>query len=159
MKKLLFIIMISLIASSAYAADVGVSVSIGQPGFYGQINIGSAPQPELINTRPIVIQPGPNRVIGEPVYLHVPPGHQKNWKKHCAKYNACDRPVYFVSDKWYNNSYVPHYKKHQDEYRRGQHDDRHDRGQGNRVEKEQDDRYERDQGNRGEREHGDRRDR
>jgi hypothetical protein len=27
----------------ALAADVGVSVSIGQPGFYGQINIGDFP--------------------------------------------------------------------------------------------------------------------
>jgi hypothetical protein len=35
MKKLLFIIVISIVASSAYAADVGVSVSVGEPGFYG----------------------------------------------------------------------------------------------------------------------------
>jgi len=27
-----------------------------------------------------------------PVYLHVPPGHAKNWRKHCREYNACNRP-------------------------------------------------------------------
>ena len=130
MKKILFIILISLVAASAYAADVGVSVSVGQPGFYGQITIGSAPRPELIYPSPVVIQPGPARVVEEPIYMHVPPGHAKNWKKHCAKYNACGRPVYFVRDRWYNETYVPHYQRHQEEYRRGEHGDRHDRGHG-----------------------------
>jgi len=32
----------------AHAADVGVSISVGQPGFYGQIDIGDFPQPQLI---------------------------------------------------------------------------------------------------------------
>ena len=152
MKKLLFIILISIVAGSAYAADVNVSVSVGQPGFYGQINIGSAPRPELIYPSPVVIQPGPSRAIGEPIYLYVPPGHAKNWKKHCAKYNACNRPVYFVNDKWYNNKYVPHYRAHQEEYRKGGSDgDKHDRGHG--------DKHNRDHGNRDDREHGDRHDR
>ena len=31
-----------------------------------------------------------------PLYLHVPPGHAKKWSQHCARYNACNRPVYFV---------------------------------------------------------------
>jgi hypothetical protein len=143
MKKLLFIILISLVAGSAYAADVGVSVSVGQPGFYGQIDIGSAPKPELINPSPVVIEPGRTRVVGEPIYLYVPPEHAKNWKRYCAKYNACNRPVYFVRDKWYNNVYVPHYRKHQEEYRRGEHGDMRDRERGNREDRERGDRYER----------------
>ena len=77
MKKLLFIILISLVTGSAYAADVGVSISVGQPGFYGQIDIGSAPEAGTINPSPVVIQPGSNRVVGEPIYLHVPPAMQK----------------------------------------------------------------------------------
>jgi hypothetical protein len=32
--------MITLFTDSAQAADVGVSVSVGQPGFYGRIDIG-----------------------------------------------------------------------------------------------------------------------
>ena len=36
------------ITTPAVAADVGVSVNIGQPNFYGQIDIGDFPQPQVI---------------------------------------------------------------------------------------------------------------
>jgi hypothetical protein len=110
MKHFLFTIMIILVSVSAQAADVGVSVSVGQPGFYGHIDIGNFPQPEVIYARPVMIQPVPAGVVYQPIYVHVPPGHEKKWSKHCAKYNACGRPVYFVKDRWYNNVYVPQYQ-------------------------------------------------
>jgi hypothetical protein len=101
----------SLIAALAcgplMAADVGVSISVGQPGFYGHIDIGNVPQPVLIYSQPVIIQPG---VVRAPVYLHVPPGHAKDWAKHCGKYNACGERVYFVQENWYNQVYVPHYQ-------------------------------------------------
>jgi hypothetical protein len=98
----------------ALAADVGVSVSVGQPGFYGRIEIGNFPQPRVIYAQPVVIQPVPVGVVVQPIYLHVPPGHAKNWRKHCHKYNACNQPTYFVREEWYNNVYVPAYQaKHQ----------------------------------------------
>jgi hypothetical protein len=95
-------------STTALAADVGVSVSVGQPGFYGRIDIGNAPPPVLIYPQPVIIQ----RVHAapSPIYLHVPPGHAKKWSKHCQKYDACGRPVYFVKDDWYNNVYVPHHQ-------------------------------------------------
>jgi hypothetical protein len=96
----------SAICARALAADVGVSVSVGEPGFYGQINIGDT-RPALIYPQPVVIEQGP--VYGGPVYLHVPPGHEKHWAKHCSEYGACGRPVYFVQDGWYNDVYVPAY--------------------------------------------------
>ena len=114
----------------AFAADVGVSVSVGQPGFYGRIDIGNAPQPQLVYAQPIVIQRVD--VSPQPIYLHVRPGHEKNWRKHCRKYNACGQPVYFVQDNWYNEVYVPHHQQyhgHEDKgdgARRG--DEGHDRG-------------------------------
>ena len=101
------------ITTPALAADVGVSISVGQPGFYGHIDIGNVPPPVLIYPqpviiqRPVVVQPVPV----QPIYLHVPPGHAKHWSKHCAKYDACSRPVYFVKEDWYNNVYVPEYRK------------------------------------------------
>ena len=95
----------------ALAADVGVSVSVGQPGFYGHIDIGNMPQPKLIYPRPVVVQPVPVAVAPQPIYVHVPPGHAKNWRKHCHKYNACNQPVYFVHEDWYNNVYVPRYRE------------------------------------------------
>ena len=100
-----------LLGIPAFAADVGVSVSIGQPGFYGRIDLGNAPQPEFINPQPIIIQPAPKGRTVKPNYLRVPPDHQKNWSKNCGKYNACGQPVHFVKDQWYNDVYAPHYKK------------------------------------------------
>jgi hypothetical protein len=141
MKHFLFIIMAIVFAVSAEAADVGVSVSIGQPGFYGQIDIGNFPRPQVIYSRPVVIvHPHEGMAPPPPVYIHVPPGHEKNWKKHCHKYNACNRPVYFVRNQWYNNTYVPEYQArhgHKDgghgDYRGGGNNDqgnhgRHDKG-------------------------------
>ena len=95
----------------AMAADVGVSVTVGQPGFYGRIDIGTFPSPRLIYAEPMVIYaPRPGVPVPRPIYLHVPPGHAKDWRKHCSKYNACGQPVYFVQESWYNEVYVPHMK-------------------------------------------------
>jgi hypothetical protein len=99
-----------LACAPAMAADVSVSVSIGDPRFYGQIEIGSYPQPRLIFATPVVIHAIPAGVVRAPRYLRVPPGHEKHWAKHCAKYDACGVPVYFVEDGWYNSVYVPAYK-------------------------------------------------
>jgi len=112
MKRFLLTAIMALAATPVLAADVGVSVSIGQPGFYGRIDIGNNyPQPQLIYREPIVIQRGPAAV--QPIYLHVPPGHAKDWRKHCHKYNACGQPVYFVRNDWYSDVYVQHYHKNQ----------------------------------------------
>ena len=93
-------------AAPAKAADVNVGVSIGfsQPGIYGRIDIGAYPQPQVIWAQPVIIQ-RPSRVP-PPVYLWVPPGHQKDWKKHCKHYKACGVPVYFVQDAWYQDQVV-----------------------------------------------------
>jgi hypothetical protein len=49
-------------------------------------------------------------VVPAPVYLHVPPGHEKHWADHCGAYHACGVPVLFVRDTWYNEVYVPAYR-------------------------------------------------
>ena len=52
---------------------------------------------DVVIARPVVMaQP-------QPVYMWVPPGHRKDWGKHCRHYNACGVPVYFVRHDWYNN--------------------------------------------------------
>jgi hypothetical protein len=40
------------------------------------------------------------------MYLYVPPGHAKKWGKHCHKYDACGRQVYFVKEEWVQTQYV-----------------------------------------------------
>jgi hypothetical protein len=117
--------------SVALAADVGVSLSIGQPGFYGQLNIGGYPQPRVLYRQPIAI--GRIPMDRPPIYMRVPPGHAKHWRKHCREYNACGERVLFVRDDWYNREYVPRYQEqHRDRGNddRGEH--RNDQGGGHR---------------------------
>lgn len=132
MKRLLFATALAAAVSApALAADVGVSVTVGEPGFYGRIDIGDYPQPAVIYSQPVIIAPAP--VAAPPLYLRVPPGHYKHWARYCARYDACGRPVYFVQDNWYNNVYAPRYRERygRDERYDHGHDRRdhgHDRG-------------------------------
>lgn len=112
---LLGIALCAPLCTPAFATDVGVSVSIGQPGFYGRIDIGGYPPPVVIYEQPRYIERVP--VGRPPIYLHVPPGHIKHWGKHCWKYNACGEAVYFVKDDWYHREYVPRYQEHRVYYR------------------------------------------
>lgn len=118
MKRAIVGAALALAALPVFAQDVGVSVSIGQPGFYGRIDIGTFPPPPVVYPRPVIIQPVPVGAIVQPVYLRVPPGHQRDWGKHCGKYGACGQPVYFVQDQWYTDVYAPRYREsHGDEGR------------------------------------------
>ena len=132
MKRLLFAVAAITLSASAFAADVGVSVNIGEPGFYGRVDIGDFPQPRVIYRDPVVVE----HVIVEheppPLYLRVPPGHAKHWSKHCREYDACGRPVYFVRDDWYQKVYVPRWhERHHDreDEHHGRDEDRHDEGE------------------------------
>jgi len=125
----------------AFAGDVGVSVNLNLPGVYGQVTLGDLPTPELIMARPVVAVPAPV-VIGAPppppLYLHVPPGHERHWEKHCREYNACGRPVYFVSDRWYRDVYTPRHHAHEGEHEGYRHDEhyRHEEHEHERREHE-----------------------
>jgi hypothetical protein len=108
-----------LAAPQNQGPDIGVSVQISQPGVYGRIDIGRFPQPQVVVAQPVIIQrpvyvqqaqvqqPQMYRAP-EPVYMWVPPGHRKNWRKHCREYNACGVPVYFVRDDWYDKKVKGH---------------------------------------------------
>ncbi len=125
-------------APTAVAADVAVSITSGAPNFYGRIDIGNFPQPQVIYAQPVIIQRSP-QYVAAPLYLRVPPGHMKKWSKHCAAYNACGQQVYFVRDEWYTNVYAPHEReRHEHEHGNGNgngngkgHDRDDDHGKGN----------------------------
>ena len=98
---------LAAVATFAQAQNVSVNAVIsGQvvPGVYGQVALGNGPPPPVVYQQPMIVQPAPV-VYGappvEPIYLHVPPGHAKNWRKHCHEYHACNRPVYFVRSEEY----------------------------------------------------------
>lgn len=125
-----------LTSGGVNAVNVDVNINIGQPGYYGRIDIGDFGRPQLIYSEPRVIYR--NVAPREPIYLHVPPGHAKNWRKHCAKYNACGERVYFVQNSWYEREYVPRYQARHSA-REERHEDNHDdghKGYKNRLGKE-----------------------
>jgi hypothetical protein len=111
MKRIVLSALLSALTLPALATDVGVSISVGQPGFYGRLDIGSYPPPVLVYPRPIVVVAVPVGAVRQPLYLRVPPGHQKNWRRYCSRYEACGYPVYFVQDGWYQRVYVPQYQQ------------------------------------------------
>lgn len=130
------------VATPALAADVGVSINIGQPGFYGRLDIGGFPPPPVIYSQPRIIeQVSINR---PPIYLHVPPGHAKNWRKHCRQYNACGERVFFVHNNWYDREYVPRYQEKHGHGRDGKRDKHKDDDRGKHDKKDKKDRHDSD---------------
>lgn len=107
-------------ASACAQTQVGVSIGIHQPGVYGRIDIGNVPPP-VVYAQPILIAPQAVVVHQAPMYLYVPPGHQKHWAKHCGAYNACGQPVYFVQEQWIR-------ARHDDDRHRGHGKNKHKRG-------------------------------
>ena len=94
---------LATVALSAAAADVNVQIILPgdvRPGHYGRVDLGPAPPPPLVFEKPVIIRKV--KAPPEPIYLHVPPGHAKNWSKHCKRYGACGQPVYFVKSSEYD---------------------------------------------------------
>jgi hypothetical protein len=118
LKSTLLLALAILASHTAQAAtQVGVSVNVSQPGFYGRVDIGPQP-PQVIYAQPVVIEQARYGYEQRPIYLRVPPSHSGNWKRYCNVYRACGQPVYFVRD----------------EPRRGQ-QARHDNGRWDRDER------------------------
>ena len=58
MKHFLCALLIVIVSATAvHATDVGVSVSVAQPGFYGRVDVGNVPRPAVIYARPVVVHP------------------------------------------------------------------------------------------------------
>jgi hypothetical protein len=114
MKRFLIVTLLTFATASAYAAEVGISIAVGEPGFYGQIDIGDYPPPRLIYAEPVIVQPVIVEqvvVVAQPVYLRVQPEHVQHWDQYCGQYGACGQRVYFVQDSWYDEVYVPAYQE------------------------------------------------
>ena len=98
---------LALGAPPASAQSVRVTVA-GEvaPGVYGRVDISNRPSPPpLVFPQPVVIVTQRHTSVMSPIYMHVPPGHARNWSKHCGRYNACNVPVYFVKSAEYEPGY------------------------------------------------------
>ena len=115
-------------ATCAQAQNVSVNAVItGQvvPGVYGQVVLGNGPPPPVVYEQPMIVQPAPVGEPVEPIYLHVPPGHAKNWRKHCHEYHACNRPVYFVRSEEYEPGFDRERWDREHGHGHGHHGDEH----------------------------------
>jgi len=124
----------TLATTGAANAEVGVSLSIAQPGVYGRVDIGQFPSPVLVSPRPYVASPAVG-VGAAPVYLWVPPEHRLDWRRHCAVYGACGVPVYFVEDNWYHEHVIRGHERRVDR-RDDRRDDRQDRREDRRDDRQ-----------------------
>jgi len=120
------------LASGAEAADVGVSIQFSQPGVFGRIDVGQYPQPQVVVTQPVIVEPPlPAVMPPEPVYLWVPPEHREHWARYCREYNACGHPVYFVDHDWYQNNVLDRGRYEEERHRgRGRSEEEHGRHRG-----------------------------
>lgn len=112
-------------ASVPVQAQINFSLRVGEPDYYGRINVNGYPRPYVYNQRAILVRPQAWGRQAQPVYLRVPPGHARNWSKDCHRYNACTVPVYFVQDEWYRDVLVPRYRYRED---RRRHNDKEHNG-------------------------------
>jgi hypothetical protein len=99
------------LATAVRAGGAGPSIHIGEPDFFGRIDIGGKPAPQLVQRRPIWPERPRDTFMRQPVYFHVPPGQQQNWRHYCRQYNACGEAVLFVRESWYQDSYLSQYRQ------------------------------------------------
>ncbi len=94
--------------ASAADQDAGVVITGAvTPGVYGRVDIANKALPALVYEQAMFVERPDTAGRVEPLYLHVPPEHAKNWKKYCNQYQACDRPVFFVKSAEYEPGYEP----------------------------------------------------
>src|ERR1700739_4336380 len=140
------LIVLAALAVAAIPAARAQSVSFNAtitgevvPGVYGQVVLGDRPPPPVVYARPVIAEPLAVAQPIEPIYLHVPPGHAKHWRKHCHEYHACNRPVYFVKSAEYEPGFnmerwrAEHEHGHHGEH---EHGDRGEHGHGDRDDHE-----------------------
>src|SRR5205814_441316 len=110
MKRFRFVaaLVFAVTTGAALATNVNVHVNVGEPTYYGRIDTSGYPRPQVIYAEPTIVER--SYVTREPLYLRVPQSQAQNWRSYCRNYSACNRPVYFVEDRWYNDVYAPQYR-------------------------------------------------
>jgi hypothetical protein len=127
---------VATIAPAMAQPNVGVSISVNQPGVNGRINIGDVPRPALVLPQPVIIAPPVYHVAERrPIYLYVPPSHQQNWRHYCSQYSACGQPVYFVRDDWVRERYEHDHPGWNNGHHHGDDHDDHGHGKGHDKDK------------------------
>lgn len=115
------------ITGLSQADDLGIKVILEKeiaPGVYGRVELGNDSHPDVYYEQPRLIVKESKYARSRPVYMHVPPGHAKHWDKHCNKYHACGRPVYFIRSAEYTGYEDAHEHEHNHDHKH------HEKGKG-----------------------------
>lgn len=86
-------------ASQAQPDGTYRNITAGGPlrhGVYGRIEVRGTAPPPVIYGQPMIANQATVPSRAKPVYLYVPPGQVRKWKRHCAKWSACQEAVLFV---------------------------------------------------------------
>ncbi|NDU86857.1 MAG: hypothetical protein G3I09_01545 [Ferrovum sp.] len=118
----LLLVSATLACATSFLAITASADMLGEPGFYGAIEVGHGPIPQLVYPQPAWVRPTPYGAMPPPpLYLHVPPRVFNHWPRFCMQYGACGRPVYFVTNAWYQQMYIPYYRAHPEFWHREGH--------------------------------------
>jgi hypothetical protein len=91
-----------------FAVAIGSAAAASEPGLYGRLDLEGLPKPDLIHDKPVKATSSFMSLFGgKPVYVHVRPGDELHWARHCKRYDACSSPVLFVTESWFLNVYLP----------------------------------------------------
>lgn len=101
--------------SASLPATAQVSVSIGQPGFYGRLDIGGFPTPALLFPEPVMIQRVPSG--RPPLYLRVPPAMPGIGAGIAIVTARVASAFISFQDNWYRQEYAPRYRERHVGYR------------------------------------------
>ena len=93
-----------VVAQAAPAAD---GLLDQDPGIYGKLDLSRFGKPQVLNVKPLLVSTAKGAGKAKPVFVHVRPGWELHWSAHCAAYDACNVPVYFVTEGWFVHVYLP----------------------------------------------------
>jgi hypothetical protein len=109
-RSLAALALIAIGSAAPLLAEVSAPVTLGEPEFYGRLELDEGYyRPRVVHDRPVVLDRRFQNMA--PIYVRAPRDQYRDWRRHCAKYDACERPVYFVRDEWYTQIYAPRYRQ------------------------------------------------
>jgi hypothetical protein len=98
---------IALGAAATLAVNPVARADDMDPGIYGRLDVSKFGHPPVIRREAVVANGVKHRTSSKPVYLHEAPGQESHWQAYCRTYDACSVPVYFVTESWFVNVYLP----------------------------------------------------
>ena len=95
------------LAALLFVATAAPGAEFVEETYFGRIDLGQVRRPDVTKARPVQAERAATAATTAPVYLHVRPEQERRWGAHCRTYDACAVPVYFVTEQWYREVYLP----------------------------------------------------